>query len=42
SENGLKRHYSTIKKYNIPHKDLDTIPDTLLQEYKNILIQQIH
>ncbi|CAG8513117.1 24686_t:CDS:1 [Cetraspora pellucida] len=42
SENGLKRHYNTIKKYNIPQNDLDTIPNTLLQEFKNILIQQIH
>ncbi|CAG8621289.1 8562_t:CDS:2, partial [Racocetra persica] len=42
SENGLKRHYSTIKKYNIPHSDLDTIPTSSLQEFKNILIHQIH
>ncbi|CAG8435375.1 3763_t:CDS:1 [Scutellospora calospora] len=42
SENGLKRHYNTINKYNIPHKDLVTIPNNLSQEYKNILIQQIH
>ncbi|CAG8819679.1 9382_t:CDS:2, partial [Cetraspora pellucida] len=26
----------------MPHKDLDAIPNTSLQEYKNILIQQIH
>ncbi|CAG8819255.1 13995_t:CDS:1, partial [Cetraspora pellucida] len=41
-ESGLKRHYNVIKKYNMPHKDLDAILNTSLQEYKNILIQQIH
>ncbi|CAG8643214.1 10190_t:CDS:2 [Cetraspora pellucida] len=42
SESGLKRHYNAIKKYNMPHKDLDAILNTSLQKYKNILIQQIH
>ncbi|CAG8581786.1 23586_t:CDS:2, partial [Racocetra persica] len=38
----LKGHYNTIKKYNTPYSDLDTIPASSLQEFKDILIQQIH
>ncbi|CAG8450101.1 15659_t:CDS:1 [Dentiscutata erythropus] len=42
SENRYRQHCNAIKKYNVPHSDLDEIPVRTLHEFKNILIQQIH
>ena len=41
-QSGLSRHLTIVKKYNIPHNDLDNLSETNNKKFKSILVYLIH
>lgn len=41
-QSGLSRHLTIVRKYNIPRNDLDGLPESNNNKFKNILVYLIH